>query len=146
MKFYAKEFNHLTTSELYEILKSRAKVFFLEQKIVCLDMDNVDYRSTHLFLEEDGQVVAYLRAFYKDDDTVKIGRVLTLHHGSGIGRQLMENALSYIKREMPCRMIYVESQKHAEGFYAKFGFRTVSEEFLEADIPHVAMELPLISK
>ncbi len=141
MEFHTKDFDRLTAAEVYEILKARAKVFFLEQKIQCLDMDNMDYQSTHLFLEENGEVEAYLRAFYKDADTVKIGRVLTLEHGKGIGRTLMENALSYIRNHMPCKKIYVESQKHAEGFYAKFGFQTVSDEFLEEGIPHVAMEL-----
>jgi ElaA protein len=45
MNFVAKEFDELTTKELYEILKARAKVFIVEQGIQCQDMDDVDYRS-----------------------------------------------------------------------------------------------------
>lgn len=37
------------------------------------------------------------------------------------------------------REIYLESQKHAEGFYLKAGFETMSADFVEAGIPHVQM-------
>ena len=40
-----------------------------------------------------------------------------------------------------CEKIYINSQKHAIGFYEKFGFEVTSEEFLEAGIPHKSMEL-----
>ena len=68
MEFQARYFEELSLSQLYEILKSRMEVFMLEQQIHCLDMDDVDYRSRHCFLEDGGRVVAYLRAFYQADD------------------------------------------------------------------------------
>ena len=145
MEFYAANFNELSLSQLYEILKSRMEVFMLEQRIFCLDMDNVDYRSRHCFLEDGNRVVGYLRAFYREDDpdVVHMGRVLTLRHGQGLGRVLMERALTDIRENLPCRCIRLDSQKHAVGFYEKFGFRGISGEFLEEGIPHVTMELPV---
>ncbi len=145
MKFKAKNFNELTTTELYEILKSRAEIFLLEQKIICQDLDDIDYDSIHFFLENDNRVVAYLRAFYKNSDKteVKIGRVLTLEHGSGIGRNLMEKSISEIKKSFKCEKICINAQKHAVGFYEKFGFKVTSGEFLEEGIVHVSMELEI---
>ena len=145
MDFRAKYFEELKTSQLYEILKSRMEVFMLEQRIFCLDMDDVDYRSRHCFLEDGGRVVGYLREFYQadDPDALHLGRVLTLHHGKGLGRALMEQSLADIRRTMPCRVIRLDSQTHAVGFYEKFGFSVVSDEFLEEGIPHVVMELKL---
>jgi len=142
LRFVAKEFNELTTSEIYEILKSRAQIFMLEQDIRCLDMDDMDYKSRHCFLVDKERVVAYLRAFYKDDsrEVVKIGRVLTLEHGKGTGRLLMEMSLADICINLPCEQLYIEAQMHASGFYEKFGFQIISEPFLEEGIPHVAME------
>ena len=67
MRFTVKEFNELTTTELYEILKSRSEIFMLEQRIICQDMDDVDYKCRHYFLEDNGRVEAYLRAFYSDE-------------------------------------------------------------------------------
>lgn len=100
MNFTAKYFEELTTKELYEILKARAAIFVAEQGISCIDMDGVDYESLHCFFFENGRVTAYLRAFYQDEEnksTVIIGRVLTLHHGNGTGRELMEKSLAAIR-------------------------------------------------
>ena len=139
MDFFAKTFPELSAKEIYEILKSRMEVFLLEQKIVCLDIDGVDYDALHIFLEENGTVLAYLRAF-RYEDCVKIGRVLTREHGKGLGRTLMEKAIPEIKKHFGCEKIVLHSQKHAEGFYLKFGFATVSDEYLEEGVPHVTME------
>ena len=102
MKFIAKAFRELTLSQLYEILRSRSQIFMLEQHIICQDMDRVDYISQHLFLENDGEVIAYLRAFRPEDkpDTVCIGRVFSLEHGQGLGTRLMQQSLDYIKENM----------------------------------------------
>lgn len=145
MNFKAKMFNELTTTELYEIIKSRTEIFLLEQKIICQDLDDIDYDSLHLFFEEDARIIAYLRAYYINDEktAVKIGRVLTLNHGSGIGRKLMEESLTKIKEVFRCEKICINAQKYAAGFYEKFGFKVTSYEFLEEGIPHVAMELKL---
>ena len=47
MQFLTKEFNQLSTKELYEILKVRSEIFIVEQKMNCLDMDYVDYDCLH---------------------------------------------------------------------------------------------------
>ena len=41
-----------------ELRKARSSVFMLEQRIICLDMDNVDYGALHVFFETDGLVTA----------------------------------------------------------------------------------------
>lgn len=145
----AKFFDELTLTELYEILKSRQEVFVTEQKITCVDADDIDYRSLHCFFMDGGRVTAYLRAFYdgekdapenQDRKTVRIGRVLTLRHGKGLGRKLMEESLAVIQERLPCGRFVMDAQKYAQGFYEKFGFRQVSGEYLEEGIVHIDME------
>ena len=143
MEFLAKSFEELTTCELYEILKSRAEVFMLGQGIICQDMDDVDYQSRHLFLWENGKICAYLRAFYLNEGDIRIGRVLAINKRQGVGTILMNNALDYIKNNMPCDKITVNSQVQAEGFYAKFGFESLGEQFLEEGVLHIKMQLDL---
>ncbi len=143
MQFFAKEFCELTTTELYEILKARAEIFMIEQKIHYQDCDDTDYKSLHCFITENDKISAYLRAYYKDDDksTVKVGRVLTVTHGIGLGKKLLKKSIPAIKSKMKCKKICMDAQKHAVGFYEKAGFKIVSGEFLEEGIVHVAMEL-----
>ncbi len=143
MNFVAKNFSRLTNREVYEILKARAKVFMFEQKIWYLDMDNVDYTADHLFLEENGEVVAYLRAFKGDKEgEVHIGRVLSVEHNKGLGTKLMNNASDYFMKN-GVKSIALNSQMTAVGFYEKLGFKAVGNKFIEAGIPHIRMEKAL---
>ena len=143
MNLIIKKFDELTNTELYEILKSRAAIFIIEQNINYQDLDDIDYNSIHCFYKENDKVTAYLRAFYKEDnkDIVKIGRVLTLKHNQGLGRKLLTESLPQIIKIMKPKKITMDAQKYAIGFYQKFGFQVVSDEFIEEEILHVIMEL-----
>lgn len=141
MCFFAKYFDELTLTELYEILRARAQIFVVEQDCAYQDIDETDYRSLHIFSKSGREITAYLRAFYKDDDTVQLGRVLTLKHGTGLGGELLHEGLRLVHKKMGDRKIYIEAQTYAIGFYEREGFKVCSEEFLEDGIPHVKMEL-----
>ncbi len=145
MNFIAKNFSELSLTELYEILRARSQIFILEQNMHCQDIDGVDFKARHFFIEEDGRVLAYLRAFYDDDSksVVRIGRVLSISHGVGLGVDVMRKAIADIKINMKCRKICLDSQKHAIGFYEKLGFKAVSGEFLEEGVIHVRMQLEI---
>lgn len=142
MNFKVKNFEELTKTELYEILKARSQIFIVEKNMRCQDLDGVDFDCLHFFLEEKGKIWAYLRAIpsKKDIATVKIGRVLSLTHGIGLGRELMEKSIDYIKNNTPFSKIQLHSQSSAISFYEKLGFKVVSDEFVEAGVVHQAME------
>lgn len=142
MEFITKKFEELTGKEVYEILKARAEIFLMEQNIMYLDMDDIDYNALHCFFMENGKVSAYLRAFYQDEkrETVRIGRVLTTVHGIGLGRELMEKSIPIIREGFRGKKIAMDAQQYAIGFYQKFGFAVTSEPFMEEGILHVMME------
>ena len=139
MQFVSKFFDELSGGEVYEIIRARQEIFLMEQKIVCRDFDGVDYDALHCFLWEGGKVVAYMRAFMQGGE-IHLGRFLTLRHGEGLGRRLMEQALPTVKEKFGCESISFHAQKHAEGFYHKLGFVTTSDVFLEEGIEHVEMK------
>jgi ElaA protein len=143
MEMKSKFFSELSTRELYEILKIRAEIFVVEQNCVYQDMDDKDYDSLHVFYEDEGSIVAYLRAFVKDNDTVQMGRVLTLEHGKGLGGKLLKEGIEQIRKKQNPKKIYIEAQCYATGFYEREGFVVCSDEFLEDGIPHVQMILKL---
>jgi ElaA protein len=144
MEFAAKTFEELSSLELYEILKARSAIFIVEQNCVYQDLDDLDYRSLHIFSMEDQKVTSYLRAYWKNRDVVQIGRVLTMKHGTGLGGELLKAGISIVKEKMPCRKIYIEAQCYAEGFYKREGFQVISDPFLEDGIPHEKMELEIV--
>jgi len=141
MDFKAKFFDELTTLELYRIVQARTEIFLLEQRIICQDFDGVDYDALHCFLEQDGKVMAYLRAYRVENGEIKIGRVLSVTHGIGLGTELMRASIDAIREKMGDGSIVLNAQQHAEGFYARLGFNTASSAFLEEGIPHVKMVL-----
>lgn len=141
MNLIVKTFDELTTKELYEILKARAAVFVVEQNCVYQDLDDKDEESIHVFFEEDGKVLAYLRAFVLERDVVRIGRVLTVRRGTGLGGKLLKEGVEEAKRRFRPKKISIEAQCQAIGFYEKGGFHVTSDEFMLDGIPHVQMEL-----
>ena len=73
--------------------------------------------------------------------TVQMGRVLTLEHGKGNGKPLLEAGIETAFQQMGADRIFIEAEDYVEGYYAKAGFVRTSEVFLKDDIPHIHMEL-----
>lgn len=145
MDLVIKQFEELSTDELYEILKARVAVFVVEQNCAYQEIDNKDRYSYHIFLKDDTGVKAYLRVIDKgvSFEEVSIGRVLTLKRGCGLGSKILAEGIKAAKERMNADRIKIEAQTYAKGFYAKAGFKQVSEEFLEDGIPHIQMVLEL---
>ena len=148
MLLHVHTFAELSTRDLYRILAVRSAVFVVEQKCPYQDMDGVDSKALHVWLEENGEILAYLRMFPASADgaIVQIGRVLSTRRKSGYGHQVMEAALRAIPSYFPAKRVVLNAQCYAKGFYERFGFRSVGEEFLEDDIPHIRMELDLVDE
>ena len=77
----------------------------------------------------------------EDARTVQMGRVLTLEHGKGLGRELLEEGIRAAWDIMGADRIFIEAEDYVEGYYTKAGFIRTSDVFLKDDIPHVHMEL-----
>lgn len=143
MPFKVKRFDELTTKELYEILRTRAEIFVVEQNCPYQDLDGIDYESLHVFSEEGGRVTSCLRVFKKDEETAQIGRVVTLKHGTGLGGKLLKEGIEQAKLKFRPKQLYLEAQCYAAGFYAREGFEVCSDEFMLDGIPHYEMILKL---
>jgi len=70
-----------------------------------------------------------------------IGRVISTseYRGHGIGQVLLEKAMSHLDHLYHGQAIRISAQAYLENFYRKFGFATISEMYLEDDIPHIEM-------
>ncbi len=135
-----KEFNELTTMELYSILKLRSKVFVVEQNCIYLDIDDRDKNANHLYIEEDEDVVAYLRIVFTDAKT-SIGRVVVNeeHRSNGYASLLMRRAIKHIYSVLNKEDITISAQAYLIFFYESLGFKIEGKEYLEDGIPHIKM-------
>ena len=141
MELKVKRFEELTLDELYDILSARIEIFTVEQNCVYNDLDGIDKRSYHVFLSDEGKILAYLRVFELDENTAKIGRVITTVRGKGYGEKVLKEGIRTAFETMGKSEILVHSQSYCTGFYAKCGFEIFGEEFLEETIPHRYMRL-----
>ena len=146
MNWKIKRFYDLTLDELYEICKVRYEVFVCEQKIYQEnDFDDVDKKVFHIFLEDEGKIVAYARLIPSGItyDTAAIGRVLVLneYRRKGIASELMKRSIEFIQKELKENKITLSAQLYAKDLYEKVGFKVISDVYEEVDIPHVKMIL-----
>ena len=148
MNFAIKTFNELTIDELYEIVKSRFKVFVCEQKIVeDQEFDDKDKVSYHIMLKENDKVVAYCRIVPREIgyDYTSIGRVLVLssYRRKGIAQEMIKVALDFIKNNLNENIVVLSGQLYAKGLYESVGFNVISDVYDEVNIPHVKMKVEL---
>ena len=139
MNLSCKAFKDLSVSELHRIMMTRCTVFVVEQHNPCQEIDETDAKCFHLWLEDDGQILSYARVFQDVDGISHIGRVLSTVRGKGYGARIMEAAIEACHSYFGKASILLESQCAVSDFYAKHGFKVISEMFLENEIPHVLM-------
>ena len=143
-----KNFDELTSHELYEILRLRSEIFVVEQNCVYLDLDNLDQEAVHLlYTLDDDKIVGYVRLLKPSTrfPSASIGRVVTheKYRHQGISTNLMKKAIQYIFEEWKTNQIRISAQKYLRQFYESLGFIVLSDEYLEDGIPHYEMRLTL---
>ena len=107
------------------------------------ELDGLDIFSTHLYFSQNGEIAAYLRIVPpgKRFEEVSFGRIFTSlpYRGKGLGAKLMEEGIKAAEKIYGKCPIRISAQKHACGFYEKFGFIKDSEEYDEDGIVHIEM-------
>lgn len=143
MKVVVKNFEELSTEELYTVLKLRVSIFVVEQNCPYMELDDLDQGAIHVWLEEDGIIKAYLRVLDKgtESEYVSIGRVLAAERRKGFGTTILKAGIQVARERLGAEKIYLEAQTYARGLYEKQGFRQISGEFLLDGIPHIRMLL-----
>ncbi len=123
-------------------MEIRREVFVAEQSVPEeIEIDGQDASSMHfLAVNELGQYIGCARLL----PTGQIGRmaVRKTHRGTGIGARLLQ-ACVLAAQEKGFDRVFLHAQSYAEEFYQKGGFIRFGDEFSEAGIAHVAMEMKL---
>ena len=120
----------------------REKVFIEEQKVTPqLEWDGMDEEAIHFLVYKDEKAIGCARALVIENH-MQLGRMAILkeYRGEGIGSNLIEKAITTAKLNQ-LSLIDISAQCHAIDFYKKFGFKVISDIYLDAEIPHRDMRL-----
>ncbi|MGM7700966.1 GNAT family N-acetyltransferase [Pseudalkalibacillus sp. Hm43] len=128
-------------SKMKDAFSIRSTVFIEEQNVPEEEeIDQYEKDCTHFVVYDDSTPIGAGRIRYVDD-YAKIERVCVLkeYRGTGAGKLLMENMEQEAIQQNVHKFV-LHSQTHAEPFYTTIGYQTNSDIFMDAGIPHVAME------
>jgi ElaA protein len=133
-------FESLTAADLYELLRFRQNVFVVEQRSPYPDLDGLDQAAWHLLLRANGTLAGCLRLIPRP---LRIGRVAVAAplRGHGLGRSLMEEALSRCREHYPGLTVALTAQTYLVSFYRSFGFEPIGKPFEDFGVTHVNLEL-----
>jgi len=124
------------------------RIVFIEEQDVseAEEMDGRDEGAIHVvaYDTERSRPVGTARLRTPEEGIAKIERVAVLaaYRGEGLGVRLMD-AIESEAREVGCSRATLHAQTTVEEFYEALDYRTVSDVFIEADIPHVEMNKEL---
>jgi ElaA protein len=135
-------FDRFSADALYAMLRFRQQIFVVEQSSPFPDLDGLDQCARHLLLRADGALAGYLRLIPSAGEA-RIGRVAVAPplRGMGLGRRLMEEALSFCRERWPARPVVLTAQLYLMRFYEGFGFAAVSEPFDDFGLTHIDMRM-----
>lgn len=129
-----------TKDELEAVYRIRKIVFVNEQGVSEEEeYDEHEEKAEHVLVYHEGQPVGTGRVRVVED-MAKLERICILpeYRKLGLGRHIMD-ALERLAQAKGLKKAKLHGQTQAEPFYEKLGYKRVSDIFMEADIPHVAM-------
>lgn len=143
IKTKVKTFSDLTLQELYDVLQLRSEVFVVEQDCVYQDIDGKDQKALHVLGFKNDKLVAYTRIFKPGDyfKEASIGRVVVAKNERAFkyGYDIMNTSIKAVNDYFNVSLIKISAQCYLKQFYTNLGFKAIGEEYLEDDIPHIAM-------
>ncbi|MDC3417181.1 GNAT family N-acetyltransferase [Aquibacillus salsiterrae] len=129
-----------TEKQLKDAYQVRNTVFVKEQKVPPeLEIDDLEKEAIHFvgYHKEKPIAAGRLRIV---DNYGKLERVCVLKEfrGQSFGKTMIRNMEQTIV-DNGKNKAKLNAQTHAESFYQSLGYDTVSDEFIDAGIPHVTM-------
>ncbi|OCA84230.1 GNAT family N-acetyltransferase [Bacillus sp. FJAT-27225] len=126
--------------EKQDAFSVRKTVFIEEQHVPEEEeIDQYEDACAHFVLYDGANPVGAGR-FRVIDDYGKVQRICVLKdaRGTGAGSAIMNKIEEYAKTQ-GVKKLKLDAQVHAIPFYSRLGYEVVSEEFLDAGIPHKTM-------
>ena len=123
----------------YEILRKPLNLSF--------DADELDKEKNDILIGafEEEKILGCCLLTIIDKDCLRLRQMAVQNNlqGKGIGASMM-NFAEHVARDAGYKKLIMHARKSAIGFYEKFGYKVLGDEFIEISIPHFIMEKKLI--
>ena len=118
------------------------RIVFIEEQQVPeeLEWDDDDKSSVHILVTDNDAPIATGRI--KMDGHIGRMAVLKDYRDKGVGSAVLKALIDFSKT-LKMKSVYLHAQTSAILFYEKHGFKTSSEKFMDAGIPHKTMKMDL---
>lgn len=127
--------------EMQDAFSIRKQVFVGEQNVPMEEeIDQFEDEAVHFVLYNYG-IPAGAGRFRTVDGNGKVERICVLkeHRKSGSGKAIMDKIEEHAKKQgLPA--LKLNAQTQAIPFYEKLGYQVISDEFMDAGIPHRTMK------
>lgn len=123
----------------------RKEVFVNEQGVpLSLELDEHDATAIHFIVNDGEDTIATARLREVEPKIGKVERVCVLssYRGKRLGVLIMKTVEQYAK-SIDFKTLKLNAQSYAAPFYEKLDYVVTSPEFMDAGIPHRAMEKAL---
>lgn len=128
--------------EFAKISEIRTAVFIDEQHVPAeLEWDKEDKTAIHILAYYNNIPVGTARLL----PDAHIGRMAVLkpYRSKNIGKKMLEYLIN-LAHKKGMRNLELSAQKHAIEFYKKLGFDIISDEYMDAGIPHFTMKSDIV--
>nr|WP_254179224.1 MULTISPECIES: GNAT family N-acetyltransferase [Cytobacillus] len=126
---------------MHDAFSVRKQVFINEQNVPEEEeIDQFEDEAVHFVLYNNGMPAGAGR-FRTVDGNGKVERICVLKENrqSGSGKAIMDKIEEHAKKQgLPA--LKLNAQTQAIPFYEKLGYQVISEEFMDAGIPHRTMK------
>ncbi|WP_034680864.1 GNAT family N-acetyltransferase [Caldalkalibacillus mannanilyticus] len=134
--------------EIQDAFTIRKKVFVQEQEVPEeMEIDEFEDQSEHVIVyNREHHPVGAGRLRIINDIEAKVERICvdSQLRGQHLGELIMEH-IEKIAKSKGIQTLLLHAQDHAEGFYSRLGYSTISDPFDEAGIMHIKMKKELNS-
>lgn len=130
-----------TDEEMKKAYEIRKTVFIEEQNVPPeIEVDEHENEATHFICYDEDKVIGAGRLRYVGEHG-KLERICVLkpYRGKSFGKQIIAAMEEEILNKGYDKAL-LNAQTHAKQFYEQLGYTVISNEFIDAGIPHVTME------
>ncbi|HLQ95496.1 MAG TPA: GNAT family N-acetyltransferase [Pseudogracilibacillus sp.] len=127
-------------AEINTVYDIRKKVFVEEQLVpIDIEIDDLEQDAFHFICYYEGNAVGASR-LRLEDSYGKLERICVLqaYRGLSLGKQIIKKMEKHIQK-MGYPTAKLSAQTHAISFYQSLGYHIISDEYMDAGIPHKTM-------